>query len=408
MKIKCPKFFLCAVIVIAVMLSGIFVKIASLPSTVSLTNNKDLISLSKDKLKSNLIYTVDSIETFNNSLDNQKNLKVKLFGLIPIKNVSLNLGPEIKVIPGGETLGIKLLTDGIIVVGFSDIEEVDGERENPALKADIEIGDVIIEANGVKLNEINTLSDIIANSGGKNIILKIKRKNDLLDIKVIPIKQKESSEYKIGLWVRNSTSGIGTLTFYEEKSGVFGALGHPINDVDTGKILTLKEGTTHNAKIMSVEKGEKGDPGELKAIFDENKKIGTLNKNTFSGVYGRISDINSICENKKPMFIARQSEVKEGPAKILACVNGGKVKEYDINIEKLTTQSKPSSKSMIIKVVDKELLETTGGIVQGMSGSPIIQNNKIIGAVTHVFVNRPNMGYGIYIEWMLKEAAIDK
>ena len=159
---------------------------------------------------------------------------------------------------------------------------------------------------------------------------------------------------------------------------------------------------------MSIEKGEKGDPGELKAIFDENKKIGTLNKNTFSGVYGKILDINSICENKKPISIARQSEVKEGPAKILACVNGGKVKEYDINIEKLTTQSKPSSKSMVIKVTDKELLETTGGIVQGMSGSPIIQNNKIIGAVTHVFVNRPNMGYGIYIEWMLKEASIDK
>ena len=149
MKIKCPKFFLCAVIVIAVMLSGTLIKVASLPSTVSLTNNKELINLSKNKLKSNLIYTVDSVETFS-STENKKNLKVKLFGLIPIKNVSLNLGPEIKVIPGGETLGIKLLTDGIIVVGFSDIEEENGDRNNPALKADIEIGDVIMEANGVK------------------------------------------------------------------------------------------------------------------------------------------------------------------------------------------------------------------------------------------------------------------
>lgn len=394
-----------ALVIIAVIFSFIFVKVASLPSAVSVTNNRVGISNLQNKvLKSNILYT---IETFgkNTSKKNNENvdLDVKLFGFIPVKTVTLNLKPEMKVIPGGKPVGIKLLTEGIIVVGFSDVETISGKEESPGVDAGIEIGDILMEANGVKLNDINTLSNVISESKGKTINLKFKRKDDIKNTDINPVKSNDSSKYKAGLWVRNSTSGVGTLTFYEEKTGAFGALGHPINDIDTGKMLSIKEGSTYDARIISIEKGEKGKPGELRGVFTEKDKIGELNKNTFSGVYGKAKESLGLEKYNTSIPIARQHEIKEGAATILSCVDGTEVKEYKVNIEKTNYQTKPSPKSMIIKVTDPELLEKTGGIVQGMSGSPIIQNGKLIGAVTHVFVNKPNMGYGIYIEWMLKE-----
>ncbi|KMT21359.1 SpoIVB peptidase [Clostridium cylindrosporum] len=407
MKIKYTKILITLSIIIAVTFSFAFVKVASLPSVVKITNNKlELVNLSDKKLKSNFIYTVEAFSK-NSSTSNQNiNLNVKLFGLIPVKKVTLNLKPEVKVIPGGKPVGIKLLTEGIIVVGFSDVETKNGKKESPGVGAGIEIGDILLEANGEELVDINTLSNTISKSKGKIVKFKIKRKDSIISKSINPIESDESSQYKIGLWVRNSTSGVGTLTFYEENSGKFGALGHPINDVDTGKMLSIKEGSTYNAKIISVEKGEKGKPGELRGVFTEKDKVGSLNKNTFSGVYGISPEMWSDLQSKKAIPIARQSEVKEGPAKILACVDGTETKEYDIIIERLNSQTKPSPKSMIIKVIDNELLEKTGGIVQGMSGSPIIQDGKLVGAVTHVFVNKPNMGYGIYIEWMLNEVKL--
>ncbi|MEG0641061.1 MAG: SpoIVB peptidase [Clostridium sp.] len=403
MKFKFPRILITLLIIIALTFTFAFVKVASLPNVVKITNDKvEIIKLKNNKFRSNFIYTV---ETFNNNTIKNKdmNLNVKLFGVIPVKTVTLNLQPEINIIPGGKPIGIKLLTEGIIVVGFSDVESENGSKLSPGVEAGIEIGDILIEANGKKLEDINTLSNVIISSKGEKINFKIKRKDKITNISLKPTKTNEASDYKIGLWVRNSTSGVGTLTFYEEKTGVFGALGHPINDIDTGKLLTIREGIAYDAKIISVEKGEKGDPGELRGIFSERDKTGILNKNTFSGIYGKSSNIMKISSSNEAIPIARQSQIKEGPAKILTCVDGTEVKKYDIIIEKLNSQTKPSPKSMVIKVVDKELLSKTGGIVQGMSGSPIIQNNKVVGAVTHVFVNNPSMGYGIYIEWMLKE-----
>lgn len=405
MKLKYPKILVTILMIIAVTFSFGFVKVASLPSVVSITDNKlELVKLSEKRLKSNFIYTVEDFSKEASTNNNGDiDINIKLFGLIPVKKVTLNLEPEIKVIPGGKPVGIKLLTEGIIVVGFSDVETKVGNKESPGVDAGIEIGDVLLEANGEELDNINTLSNIISRSKEKNINLKVKRKDITKIVSVKPIESLDEKNYKIGLWVRNSTSGVGTLTFYEEKSGLFGALGHPINDIDTGKMLTVKEGSTYDAKIISVEKGEKGKPGELRGVFTEDNKIGELKKNTFSGIYGRSNHMINMCSDKKPIPIARQGEIKEGSAKILACIDGRETKSYDIVIEKLTSQTKPSPKSMVLKVVDKELLEKTGGIVQGMSGSPIIQDGKLVGAVTHVFVNKPHMGYGIYIEWMLSE-----
>lgn len=310
---------------------------------------------------------------------------------------------QIKVIPGGQPIGVKLNTDGPLVVGFADIDTSHGRQQSPAAIAGIEIGDSIMEIEGIKIEDNATISKVVNNFGERPINVKVKRNNTEKIIQVKASSTTVEGEYKLGIWVRDSTAGIGTLTFYDMETKKFGALGHPINDVDTGSLLSVKKGSIYNAKIVSVKIGEKGRPGELRGIFSESEKIGDLKRNTLTGIYG---DVEGICSRgiyKEPIPVAMQNEVKEGPAKILSSVNGNEVKEYDIVIEKLTHQTKPSSKSMVIRITDPELLGKTGGIVQGMSGSPIIQNGKLIGAVTHVFVNKPDTGYGIYIEWMLEE-----
>ena len=218
---------------------------------------------------------------------------------------------------------------------------------------------------------------------------------------------KEGEGYKLGLWVRDSTAGIGTLTFYDEGTDTFGALGHPITDGDTNTTFTIKDGDLLSASILSVRKGEKGIPGELRGLFvNEKSSIGTIESNSSSGIFGNTNKplVNPIFS--EPMSVGFRNEVVEGPATIITTVDEEGPKEYDIEIVKLLQQDKCGPKSMIIRVTDEELLSKTGGIVQGMSGSPIIQNNKIVGAVTHVLINKPDIGYGIYIEWMLEEAGI--
>ena len=218
-----------------------------------------------------------------------------------------------------------------------------------------------------------------------------------------PIKSVDGKN-KIGLWVRDSTAGIGTVTFIDPVTGIYGALGHPITDVDTGDIIKISKGNIVSSSIVNVKRGEKGNPGELKGVFiNDDINLGSVEQNTKFGIFGKYSLENIYTEKLK---IALKDEIQEGPAQIISTVDNGEPKLYDVVIEKLLQQDNPSSKSMIIKVVDEDLLKKTGGIVQGMSGSPIIQNNKIVGAVTHVLVNKPDTGYGIYIEWMLKESKI--
>jgi stage IV sporulation protein B len=316
---------------------------------------------------------------------------------------------EIMVYPGGQPIGVKLNTKGVLVVALSDIEGDSGKISSPAATAGVQIGDNIIKINNIEVNHAEDVTRLINLENKPEITLILERKNNTksFEIKVKPTLDCTDGKQKIGLWVRDSTAGVGTLTVYDDKTKKFAGLGHPITDADTGTILSVSDGIILSSNIVSIKKGTKGNPGELRGLFVEDGKIkGEIIKNTECGIFGNgnKSLINS--KFNKPMRIGIKSEIKEGKAQILTTINGIEPELFDIEIQKLLPQSTSGSKSMVIKITDAKLLEKTGGIVQGMSGSPIIQNNKIIGAVTHVLINKPDTGYGIYIEWMLKDAGI--
>ena len=297
---------------------------------------------------------------------------------------------DIEVYPGGISIGVKINNKGALVVGYSDISTYDGLSESPGKIAGIELGDIIEEVNGENIETCSDLISKVKSCRNDELTVKILRGNSEITKKVPLIK--EDNEYKIGLWVRDSTAGIGTLTFYDKDSKTFGALGHPITDGDTNVSFNIKSGTLLRSSILSIKKGERGNPGEIKGLFiNENESIGTIEKNTSSGIYGDgLTELINPNFNKA-MTVAYRDEIKEGHAQIITTVEDDGAKAYDIEILKLLPQDEPGSKSMIIKIVDPVLLEKTGGIVQGMSGSPIIQNGKIIGAVTHVLINKPDV-----------------
>lgn len=340
--------------------------------------------------------------------ETEKKAKVKLLGFLPVKSVSVKSIPsEVMLYPGGQPVGVKINTKGVLVVALSDIETKNGKVASPGATSGIQIGDSIIKINDKEITASEQVASLVSNSEGNDLIVTLERKGSIIKKKIKPIKSENDNNYKIGLWVRDSTAGVGTLTFYDGKSQKFAALGHPITDIDTGTILTVGSGQIVSSSIVSVRKGLRGSPGELKGIFvDEDSSLGNVHKNTECGIFGSADKrlINKKYDN--PMKVALRNEIKEGPAKIITTVQGEEPKAYSIEIQKLLEQDSPGPKSMIIKVTDSELLEKTGGIVQGMSGSPIIQNDKIVGAVTHVLINKPDVGYGIYIEWMLKDADI--
>lgn len=366
-------------------------------------NNSQADELSiKNRMKDTTSYVmndvqnVDSIDCYT-SLINSKELTT----------LHKEKRKDIEVYPGGISIGVKINNKGALVVGYSDISTHDGLSESPGKIAGIELGDIIEEVNGENIETCSDLISKVKTCRNDELTVKILRGNSEITKKVPLIK--EDNEYKIGLWVRDSTAGIGTLTFYDKDSKTFGALGHPITDGDTNVSFNIKSGTLLRSSILSIKKGERGNPGEIKGLFiNENESIGTIEKNTSSGIYGDgLTELINPNFNKA-MTVAYRDEIKEGHAQIITTVEDDGAKAYDIEILKLLPQDEPGSKSMIIKIVDPVLLEKTGGIVQGMSGSPIIQNGKIIGAVTHVLINKPDVGYGIYIEWMLQDAGVIK
>lgn len=315
---------------------------------------------------------------------------------------------NLKVYAGGENVGIKISTKGVLAVAFSDIETKEGTFiKSPSDQSGIEIGDVILKINGNIINTSKELKKEINNSGEKISVL-ISRDGKEMTRNISILKDKNNDK-KIGLWVRDSTAGIGTLTFYDKNTGKYGALGHPITDSETEKILTVEKGDILNSTVVNVRKGKIGNPGELKGLFiNERESLGNVNKNTNCGIFGEITSRSFNLDESKLYEVGARNQIKLGPAQIITTIDEEGPKYYDIVIEKLLNQNTKSAKSMVIRVTDEELLSKTGGIVQGMSGSPIIQDGKIIGAVTHVLINKPDVGYGIYIEWMLKDANIIK
>lgn len=347
--------------------------------------------------------TVDSDQDNVYSSAGTFELNLDLFGTIPVKEINVNVIPKTKVVPMGNLIGVKMYTSGVLVVGMSEIEGQDKQKYKPYINSGIEEGDMIVEINNKKVDTTDELIEVVNNSQGQEIQIKYVRDDNEMVTSILPIKN-ESNEYKLGLWVRDAAAGVGTLTFYEPSTGKFAALGHGIVDVDTGGILHIANGELVKSRLVSIKKGEKGDPGEIKGSIDSAVSIGEIEKNTNFGVFGLVSKkVNLDLNNSKEYEVALRSEIQTGEAEVICELEQGKKKIYKIRIEKVYSSNNYDNKSMLIKIIDDELLEKTGGIIQGMSGSPIIQNGKFVGAITNVLVSDPTTGYAIFGDLMIKQ-----
>lgn len=327
---------------------------------------------------------------------------LSLFGIIPIKTATVDTVPEIMLAPCGTPFGVKILTDGVIVVGLNDITTADG-TVNPGKQANIQTGDIIYKINGVEVSSNDDVAKAISSSKGETVSVELQRDGKNLTLPLTPALSSIDNTYKAGLWVRDSSAGIGTVSFYDPQTGAFGGLGHAISDVDTGEVLPVLKGDVVNVKIHDIVKGTVGTPGELRGSFVSNESCGTITVNNDSGVFGTMYEA-PYYDRLVPMGL--KQEIQTGKATILTTINGSTPKEYEIKIEKFNLFENSPTKNMVIRITDPELLELCGGIVQGMSGSPILQNGKLVGAVTHVFVNDPTRGYAIFAENMYQNVSI--
>jgi stage IV sporulation protein B len=378
-----------------------------LPVHAVVSNSDDKIIAVNGQHKKEIALNLDQPIELVPEHTGKAHVTLKLFGIIPIKDMQVHVVPNLKVIPGGQSIGIKIHSSGIMAVGFNVVHN--GAKEiSPAEQSNVKIGDVITAIDGKPVENVDEVAKWIQMAGKENKPMEftIRRHNEIVKTKVLPILDKESNTYRIGLYIRDSAAGVGTLTFYDETHHVFGALGHIITDADTGQPIH-GQGKVIHASVTTINKGESGQPGEKRAIFiDEEHVLGRIEKNSDFGVFGSMQKLPDHAYSEKALPIALPDQVHPGPAKILTVVKGQKVEPFDIQIVDVFKQDKPTTKSMVIRVTDPKLLNLTGGIVQGMSGSPIIQDGRIVGAVTHVFVNDPTQGYGVYIEWMLNEAGV--
>ena len=328
-------------------------------------------------------------------------IDLKLFGKLKVKSVNVNVVPTTKVIPLGQAIGMKLYTKGVLVVGMSEIENEFNTKEKPFANSGIEEGDSIIAVNNKEVSNTNELIDEINNSRGNEINITYLKDNKISQTNITPIKSK--GEYKLGLWVRDAAAGVGTLTFYEPSTNMFMSLGHGISDIDTENIVDIASGELVTADILSVVKGKRGIPGEIRGTIQNSDTIGKIYKNTNFGVYGLVTSKQKLKINYQELEVATRSEIQTGKASILCEVDNNGVQEYEIEIQKIYLNDNEDNKSMLIKITDKDLIEKTGGIVQGMSGAPILQNGKFIGAVTNVLVKEPTEGYGVFGDILIKQ-----
>lgn len=324
---------------------------------------------------------------------------LKLFGIIPVKEVTVTEKAEQKVMVSGEVFGIKLYTDGVIVVGIQEVQ-TDSGKKSPSGSAGIEVGDIIVAIDGENVYTSDQVQSILGANNGGNFEVKIKRGERYRDYTVTPVYCEREGCYKAGMWVRDSTAGIGTITFYNKQSGIFAALGHQINDIDTKEIMPMLDGEAVKATVSKIEKSTRGTTGSLECDFT-NQTLGKLLTNTDCGIYGAYAEVSE-CAKEYP--VAAIQEVKKGKATLISTVEKGQPKKYEIEITHIGFNENNREKNMIVKVTDKDLIDKTGGIVQGMSGSPIIQNGKLVGALTHVIVGNPQKGYAVFAQTMAEES----
>ena len=331
------------------------------------------------------------------SAGNTFQMKLRLLGLIDIKDVSVQVVDRRVVSLCGTPFGIKMVTDGVMVVGTGSVTNLQSQAVNPAEDAGVLEGDVILSLNGEKISSKKQLTQIVSACSGQPISMVIRRGDELEQLTVSPVKSSLDNDYHLGLWVRDSSAGIGTMTFYDPQNGCFAGLGHAICDVDTGQIMPLSQGEIVEASIIGVDPGSSGDPGQLQGAFVAQQASGLLYANSYNGVYGQLFDAPAYAQT---IPMAQSQGVTEGPAQILTTISGETPAYFDAYIEKVSLSQEEPTKNMVIRITDPDLLEISGGIVQGMSGSPIIQDGMLVGAVTHVFVNDPTRGYGIFAENM--------
>lgn len=358
--------------------------------SVSTKPYKDISSYASTYVKkdSNDKNTIASVTKISDST-------LMLFDSIPIKQVQEKTIERPMLIPSGQPFGIKLMTDGVVVVKMENFN-----KGCPAAESGIRVGDIIMSVNGEKVDSNQKISEIISSSKGEPCEIIYKHNDEEKNVSLTPVL--EDGGYKAGMWVRDSSAGIGTVSFYDPQTSAFGGLGHPICDCDTKLPLPLSKGTAGDVTITGCDKSEDGNPGQLLGEFTSKGSIGSILSNCNCGIFGRL---DSYDEKQRAIPMAFKQEVHTGEAKILTTINGKTPKEYSIEIEKVNLQE-DKEHDMIIKITDKELIDSTGGIVQGMSGSPIIQDGKLVGAVTHVFVDSPEEGYGVFAETMYEQACL--
>ena len=364
---------------------------------------KTFFGITLDSEDEVLSVSADTGEKTINKVGSEK-LSVNFFDKLFIKDIDVSVLPRTTVIPVGNIAGLKLYTSGVLVVGMSEIEGEDSKTYKPYENTGIEEGDTIIKINDKEINTTEELIQKINMSKGEKVEIEYIHDEQTKECSITPVKTSEE-EYKLGLWVRDSAAGVGTVSFYEPDTHIFGALGHGITDIDTGDLLNIAEGEFVTAKILDIKKGEDGNPGKIQGTVEEQETIGEISKNTEFGIYGKIKDISSLnIDTSKEMEVALRDEIQLGKATILCSLDNQTVGEYEIEITKINKENNYNNKSMEIKVTDEKLIEKTGGIIQGMSGSPIIQNGKFVGAITHVLVNSSTEGYAIFGDLMLKQS----
>lgn len=326
-------------------------------------------------------------------------LPCRLLGYIPFKEVKVTPVDEQEIYVSGSTIGIYMETEGVLVIDTGEIEDQNGEMKEPA-KNLVKQGDYIVSFNGEKISTKRELINDIAGLDGEEVTLEVKREGESVPVSVTPVKDTKG-DYKLGIWVRDDTQGIGTLT-YVDQNGRYGALGHGISDIDTAQLLNIRNGALYKAQILAINKGSKGNPGELAGFirYDDRNILGSIEINSKNGIYGQFYKGAEDGITLKKMPVAYKQDVKTGEASVLCNVDG-EVREYQAEIKRIDLNYEDTNKSFVIQITDEKLLEKTGGIVQGLSGSPVLQNGKMVGAITHVFVQDSTSGYGIFIENML-------
>lgn len=384
-------FALCLIIIYSFIVFGNIV----LPDKIEAYSTKKIEYKSVYSVENNSLYQVDYQ---NSSKVSPVENDIKLLGIIPVKTTSIIQSKPKKVSVSGESFGIKLYTDGVIIVGIRDVE-TDKGKCNPAKEAGLEKGDIIIEINGKKVYSADSVTDILNDNNGKDYKITVKRNGNYKEFLLKPAYSSSQGCYKVGLWVRDSTAGVGTITYYDKSNNTVSALGHPITDVDTNEIMPILDGEAVRATVTKIYKSKAGEAGSLCCEFT-NDIIGTLKKNCQSGIYGKYT---CTLKNTYEYEVASPNEIVRGPVQILCTIDSGKAKFYNAQISRISYRENKKGKNMVVKITDECLLEKTGGIVQGMSGSPIIQNGKLVGALTHVIVDSPEKGYAIFAQDMVDE-----